>query len=398
MKNIYGSALVIAMIFIFISVSAVGGYLTVITRNSNLTKKMNDSIKALYLAEAGIERTVSDLYNERIPWSAGAVYSNSCLGEGNFTVVIEEAYINNMLRLRATGAVGEDDRVITAYVSRPTAFDWGIFSDRYVRFSNNSYIDSYNSRIGAYGNGNINQNGDVGTNAGDGEGGEYAIEVDNHAGINGDAVIGPDGVLSEDIKIRHDASITGTQSVAQARTELPAVSPPDLPYRGEIDIQHGESVTISEDGQYDFIMMKNSSTITIDRDVNLYVSDRIYMDNNTRINLINGARANIYVGRRLKFRNNSEVNSVSGDPTALTIYGTNTMEEVDFENNIAVYGAFYMPNAEVMIRNHSTIFGALVTREIRVRNHAGIHYDEALRGTGPYLGGPLNVESWQEKY
>lgn len=402
-KNLYGSAMVLAMIFIAISFAGVGGYLSIVTKDSYMAKKMNDSIKALYLADAGIERAVSDLFNGIVAWSPErTLYSDTALGEGRFTVEIQEVISDNRVRLRSTGVVRGEDRTIAAYVSRLAAFDWGVFSDGCVWMSNRVGIDSYDSRLGDYGGDNVNQNGDLGTNAGDGPKGEIAVRLRNHSQIDGDVVIGPNGVLEDDIEIRHHASISGTQSVARARTELPVVEPPEgLPYRGDIDIQRGESVTITESGQYDFIRIKNHSTLNIDADggeVNLYVIDRISMSNRGSINIIDNTKVNIYVGRRLKFKNRSSVNTNTADPSLLTIYGTNTFEAVEYEHQSQVYGALYLPTADVYMENSATLYGSLVTGVLSLKNSASIHYDEALSGTGPFLGGLLNVDYWQEKY
>lgn len=56
-----GSAMVAAMIFIVIGTVIVAGFILYISRESWLIKRNNDSIKALYIAEAGLERKLYEL-------------------------------------------------------------------------------------------------------------------------------------------------------------------------------------------------------------------------------------------------------------------------------------------------------------------------------------------------
>lgn len=396
-SNTKGAAMVVAMIFIVICVIATGAYLFVITKDSNLAKKMNDSIKALYVAEAGIERAVSDLGGLGV-WSLGVLYSNTPHGEGTFTAEIIELINNNRVRLKSTGVVREEDRIITAYVSRPSVFDWGVFGDDGVFLDSNAYIDSYNSTLGPYGGTNINQNGDVGTNAGDGEGGVIAVSLGSNARIYGDVTIGPNGDVGADITMGSGALITGTQSAAQTETPLPTVTPPDgLQYRGQIALGGDDSITISESGWYDLITLNSNSSIVIDADVTLYVAGGFSLNSNSHIDIINNADVTIYMGSTFVMDSNTVINNVSQDPLLLTLYGTSSMTSATLNSNSAFYGAIYTPTVFELDSN-AIIYGSLVANSVSMNSNAIVHYDEALAGSGPPLGGPLNVDFWQEKY
>lgn len=404
-RNICGAAMVFAMIFIVITVIAVGGYLAVIIRNSNLAKKMNDSIKALYLAEAGIERVVSDLEDIGVwPGTGTALYTNTPLGEGTFTVSVRNLVNNNRIRLRSDGNIRDEERIITAYVSRPSAFDWGVFGDDGVFLDSNARIDSYNSQAGPYDPLNPGANGDTGTNAGDGADGVIAVDLGSNSEIRGDVVIGPGGELgTNDITLDSNAVITGTPSVAQSVTSLPAVSPPGWLagdpnyYRGSIALGGSDSATINQSGWYASITLDSNSYIEIDTDITLYIVGAFELDSNTHIDIVNNASVTIYMGGTFDMDNNTAINNVSQNPLNLTLYGTSTMTSGAFDSNSSFYGAIYTPTVDFQLDSNAVIFGSLVANSVNMDSNAVVHYDEALAGTGPGTGGLLDVYFWQEK-
>lgn len=396
MKNRSGAALVVTMIFIFISVFAVGGYLFVITKDSNLAKKMNDSIKALYLAEAGIERTISDLEDLGVwPGTGSVLYSNTPLGDGAYSVVVQNQVNNNRIRLRADGNVRDEERIITAYVSRPAAFDWGIFSDEEVKLED-ALVNSYNSTEGPYVELTAYENGDIGTNATGTD--PYAVSLEDST-IKGDVTIGPGGDVITDINMEN-STITGDTNPNDAAVVLPPVPLPiGLPNQGDMHLEDGVSA-INSSVEYDSLQLEGASVLTINAltaAIDIYVTGEFKLEDTSVIQIIGGNDVNIYIGGEFEMEDNTIINSNLLDPTILTIYGTPTMEETEMENSAVVYGAIYMPNAEFKMENTSNIYGSLVANKVTLESGAGVHYDEALAGTGPGLGGPLNLEFWQEK-
>lgn len=397
-KSKQGAALVIAMIFISICILAVSGYLWVVTKESNMTKKMNDSAKALYLAEAGIERAVSDLTPLDADWSEHQLYSDEPLGEGTFTASIDQVIVQDRkVILKSTGSVQAEGRTITVYVSRSTVFNWAVFGDTGVHLDSNARIDSYDSRIGNYDPNNPNENGDTGTNAIGSD--PPVVSLDSNSGIYGDVIIGPGGNVDTDIELDSNSVIIGEKIVASTVTELPIVNPPpDLPYKESINLGGNDNVTISESGQYDFIRLDSNSYITITADVTLYIVGEFSLDSNTHIDIVNNSKVTIYLGGSFSMDSNTRMNENSKDPTSLSLYGTNTLEIIEFGSNAGFYGAIYAPNTDFELDSNSMIYGSLVARSIELDSNSAIHYDEALSDTGPAIGGPLNVDFWQEKY
>lgn len=58
-----GTAIITALILIVIGSLIIGGFLLYVSRQSWMTKRVNDSIKALYIAEAGLERKLYEIKN-----------------------------------------------------------------------------------------------------------------------------------------------------------------------------------------------------------------------------------------------------------------------------------------------------------------------------------------------
>lgn len=413
-----GTAIIAAFILIVIGTLIVGGYLLYISRESNMTVRNSNSIRALYIAEAGLERAISDLaldadwFNDEINgWSAVGINTltfipvdydalgpgyNASFGGGEYLLEVIKV-TNTMLRLRSTGTINNETRIITEEVYRQTIFDWAAFGNEGVHLGSNVQIDSYNSGVGAYDPANPGTNGDTGTNAI----GTGVISLDSNAKIYGDAVVGPGGNPDTDITLGSNALITGTQEAQESQTELPQISPPDgLIYRGAISLGSNDTLTISASGQYDSISLSSNSAITIDADVIIYITGALSMNSNSRIDIVNNAEAIFYVGgsfSMVSMDSNTSINNPSNDPSAFTLYGLDTLTNISFDSNATIYGSVYTRQADFTMDSNSYIYGSLVAKSITLGSNAKIHYDESLAGTGPSTG-QLKAIAWQEVY
>jgi len=122
------SALIVSLIFIVIGCLIVGGYLSYIMNETHITKELNDSIRAFYLAEAGIERackeTYQDWYNHtpslfRLNNISSTNFPDSSSNYNRYQV--SEAWVNTnlMKRIESTGVCGNSTRTIYKYVYHP---------------------------------------------------------------------------------------------------------------------------------------------------------------------------------------------------------------------------------------------------------------------------------------
>ena len=447
-----GSAIIAAFILIVIGSLIVGGYLSYISRESMMTKKLNDSIKALYIAEAGLEKGISILTLEMDPdrdgdmdWFDGNIYGNpaagintetfvpidydpggegysASFGEGQFLVMIMKVS-DSKVTLKSTGSVREETRIIREDVFRPSIFDWAVFGNDSVHLSSNALIDSHNSTQGPYDPNNPGSNGDTGTNAI----GPGVISLDSNSKIDGDAVVGPEGNPDTDITLKSNSEITGKKAAADSETGLPQITAPtDIPseFRGHIALDGNDSLTIGGDsnsGQYEYIELNSNSVLTINGDIKiqvngnftmnsntrieitdnveviLYITDALSLNSNSRINLGDGTEVTIYVDGSFSMDSNTTINNPSNDSTAMTLYGTDSLTNVSFNSNVGYYGSVYTRMADFTINSNAQIYGSLVAKSVTLNSNAEVHYDEALAGTGP-CEEMLKVRAWREVY
>lgn len=390
-----GSAIIAAFILIVIGSLIVGGYLLYISKESYMTKRLNDSIKALYVAEAGLEMTLGSLAKDS-NWTDNGTYSGFC-GEGDYLAVY--AGDNKKGVITSEGVVREDQRIITENVTRQSVFSYGILAKEKIKLHSNTFIDSYDSTRGPYDKDvNSNEHGNIRTNAGDGIINEpYEISLDPNSHIYGDVMLGPNGDTVTDIDVPNNADI-GNASVAPSELVFPPVSPPaGLTNRGSVSLKAGDNITIDQSGQYDLIYLRSNSSITINGNVILYVTGQFELSSNSKIDIPGGSKLTLYLGSEFILNSNSGINNIGRNPSDLIIYGTDSMTTVLYESNVDLYGALYMPNADFFYNSNTQLFGALSAKSVELKSNASIHYDETLAGEGPPTDG-LITDSWHEVF
>ncbi len=439
-----GTAIIVALILVIIGTMTVGGYISYVTRESRATKKLNDSIKALYIAEAGLERAIGDLLAD-CSWFDGDINGNAAAGintdtyvpidyaplgsgyavsfsDGDYLVQIKKVN-NSKVILKSTGTLREETRRIEEEVFTPGLFGEGVIGDEGVHLDSNALIDSYNSLAGTYESQEPGTNGNTLTNAI----GAGVISLDSNAKIYGDAIVGPGGNPDTDITLESNSEITGAKLAAPNPTELPQVTAPaDIPSvaQGHIELGGNDSDTIGGDaasGQYEYIELDSNSSLTINDDVQLqvngdfslnsnseieisdnvqvvlYVTGAFSLNSNSKIDLGDNATITIYVDGAFSMDSNTSINELGKATTAATLYGTDSLTDVTFKSNSGFYGAIYTRNADFEMDSNASLYGTLIAKSITMKSNAQIHFDEALAGTGP-AGGSLQVEAWEEVY
>jgi hypothetical protein len=413
-----GSAIILALIFIVVGCLIVSGYLSYVVEASHMTKTFNDSIKALYVAEAGLQRALSDLKIDE-NWFDGdingftstgintsayvPVQYNSIspidYGNGTYYVEVKKDPDNaKNLFIRSTGVVRGQERITGIIAQRKTVFDYGILTDGLIQLSNNVIIDSYNSTAGVYGGSNVYNNGNIRTNAGDGAGGSYAVTLSNNSAVKGNVMIGPNGNINNDITLANNSTVVGTKEVAAESVVFePVTVPSGLPSRALVNLTNNATININANGSYPSISAKNNAIINVTGNVTVYVSGTFSMANNAYVNIAAGSSLNLYLnGAQFNVANNTKMNNVSKDPSKLHIYGTNNVTSVNYSNNTDFYGTLYMPKAVINQANNVHFYGSIVGKSLGMANNFKIHYDEALSGTGPSIGG-MSVSDWHEE-
>ncbi len=385
------------------------------TENKN-AKKTSHSFEALSLAEAGVERAIWELnYGDISGWEGDSSLRTMPLPDfqssegkvmGDIEIRIENPEGDNPV-IEATGrityegskTISRTARVVLKRDGPPPIFDFAIFGDEGVEMSSNAQTDSYDSREGEYGGTNVNENGNVGTNAT-----HYGcISLNANARIYGDAYSGPQSDPDAVIITRSNAFISGEKrSLPQPKAFPSVLAPSGLPYKGYYSLGSNKQDTISQSGEYSSFRLSSNSTVIISADVTLYVTGDFSLSSNSRLEIAEGVTATIYIGGTFTQRSNSQINNLSKDPAKLLILGTDSLSpQIEWKSNSQFWGAVYVPGSSVDFRSNSDFHGAVIAKSLTINSNARIHYDEALASVNIEVEEddfPFAVKSWQQKF
>jgi len=376
-----------------------------------LTNKTYKSSAALSLAEAGVERAIWELnYGDISSWSGDSslrtmTISSFQAAEGNVIgdveIKVEEPDADDPV-VESTGRVSyvgaqEVGRTVRSVLGGYPPFKFAAFGDDGIMIDQDVEIDSYDSRDGAYGNpGNAGSEGDIGTNSVV----DSAIYIDQNADISGDAVSGyesdPETVITTD----PNANIDGEKRALPVPIEFPQIIPPsNLTLMPDYSMSGTDSIFFS--GQYGSFTMENNSVVTIEGDVTLYITGDFYMDQNSRLDIADGASLTIIMGSgSFEMDQSSTMNNLSQDPTKFVLFGTESFTgDIYIDQSSEFYGAIYAPNAFVELDQGNGFYGAIIAKEILFDQTTVLHYDKALEDLEilPSMGSLYVVKSWQVK-
>ncbi len=274
----------------------------------------------------------------------------------------------------------------------------GPLGDHWVHLQNNGYVDSYDSRVGAWEDQGQEKLVVAGCNC---NGLNPGISLDNNAVIYGNAaVVTPESdgdIIEQNNAVIWDNDEKEPPDPLKYGSPRWLLNPIPLPSWWTLagDSKIGGTYG-SKNGCYaidsnDF-RAYNNATVTFSSGE--YHFRNFELSNNSKV-VINAAAGpvTIFITGSVILENNSEMLpsiSFAGDTTKLRflIDGTDT---VDLSNNVSFYGLIYAPHALIEIRNNDNIFGNLVGKEVYIWNNAGLHYDRALGSVdfGGLFGAPI---------
>ena len=95
--------------------------------------------------------------------------------------------------------------------------------------------------------------------------------------------------------------------------------------------------------------------------------------------------------------NSSEINNETEIPKNLQIYGLNDCTSLDLRNSSNCYAVIYAPNADFVLHNSVTIYGAIVCNTFEIKNSGTIMYDASLEDESfEPVPTDLTVTKWEE--
>jgi hypothetical protein len=219
--------------------------------------------------------------------------------------------------------------------------------------------DSYDSRLGAYGPGNIDQNGDICCNE--------DVAFNGSVTIRGDVMCGPGYTVDID---GGSGEIWGVVSELPHQLEPPVVDASEARFDNNND-----TITLTDHGNDPWqgwgIRLTSDDNLTLEPGT--YYFESVNMTGQSTIT-ITGPTV-IYIDGNGRFTGGGLVN-VTHDPANLTIYGTG--DELKLAGGSGFYGAVIAPDSDLELVGNAEYFGTLIARTIDMVGTSIIHVDEAV--------------------
>ena len=406
-----GSVLAFSVIVLTILVLFAAPFLFQLSTERRLMDKSYQSVAALSLAEAGIERAIWELNHGNIlTWNGDDSLRTLNISSfqtsdgrviGDIAIRIENPLSENPA-IEATGSLpytGSLELARTARVDLETKgfspFEYAAFGDEGIKTNVDTDTNSYDSRLGQYNvNGNIGSQGNIGTNSINNGG----ITLNDDSEISGNAYTGLGSDPTEVIVLNGTSEIYQQKLTLANQKNLPSIIPPeDLPFRGLYFLTDAANGIINESGRYTSFVLLNSAQTTITADITLYVTGQFLMTNNTTLYIAPGASAKIYIDDSFEISAGSRLRNQSNNPARVQILGTdNFIETMYWGSDCSFYGAIYTPRANVNYATPHDLYGSLIAKKLISNAHYDIHYDVALSNL-ELTGCAFAVKSWQEK-
>ncbi len=340
-----------------------------------------------------------------------------------FTIVVVGSYGNYTIEMRA-------------YVNANQTSDdkFGMYSEGNLELKSKTYVDSYDSSIGAYGGANISEEGNIGSEAdltlkknadvyGDGK---YGGTLDNKGTIHGEISSSIDDHTNKTWKLFRDFVYpSNTKTVSTGKTEqitnnykklqveknATAVIPensvltfgkngsgdPAIRSLGDgatVSIGAGSEVYIEEswtDGADTNIVINGPDSSSTDPPTKIYIADTFETNNRTNITI--DGRVEMYVVDEFDLGSKSEVNVKSGNTTNFSVLvggdwftsdGSSILEsspgtEVRLKPKSDWMGVLYAPAVlSSKLYPKGDFFGSITSKNIDMKSKFQFHYDERI--------------------
>ncbi len=406
-----GSVLLAAVVTTFVVTMVMGSYLYLASSEYRMATRSFMMGASFALAEGGIDQAMDALNDDdRSGWRVdGSTWTRtftngldvSSGGTGTIRVVVLRAesatptiYSEGTVAGHTAGDVTKQIKVDLTRGHFP--FINGFNSKRgFILSGNNVTMDSYDSRNGDYGGGNVNSEISVST---------IAVEVDAAAVGNAD-IYGYVATGRAQPDVGNNGSITSyskpgvidqTRITTDYYAEFPNVSAPTMTFPSESFPKSGEV----SGGEYliDSWSLSGKGAVTITGDVTLVVKGDLSLSGKASMTIAPYASLKIYAEGDVSIGGNGILNS-SQKPKQLLVFGTNTTEggqTLKIHGNGYLSAAVYAPNAVVELKgggNSGRVYGAVVGYDAKLTGNSHFSYDEAL-GDYEMADGLYSVIKW----
>jgi len=402
--KIKGLALVSALIITFLTFALVGAFLSLVTSARSINERYHENLIALGLAEAGADYAIREFNFGENDFTAAEGWEGvnpKSITLYDFQDADENVYgdisitVNNpgssAIAIAAMGTISSASgpdivRTVRVMAREKRLFEYAVLTSDSITLSGNGEIDSYDSLLGPYGGSNVGSEGDIVTNGT----GNPAISLSGaNAAVNGDANTGSGGGISDP----HNG-ITGETSDT-ANEELHSVEvPAELQTLDSSGNLNASTTLASGNYKYDSIGLAGNKTVTLMGNLDMYITGGISTSGSSQIIMAPGSDVDIYFDGDVNLSGQGIWNQ-GEDPSALTLYGTGSVSNINLSGNSDFSGAIYAPSADVSLTGNGDIFGAVVSETMTMSGNGSVHFDVNLKESSPVIG--TVIYAWQEK-
>jgi len=370
-----GSAIPLAVVAVLILLAMGTGLLSLGLHSRINSIRTTSDIAARSAADAGLIKALFEM-NEKLkvePWNDSSLPLGTNISLPNCDAVFSYTVTGDLssgYTVESTGISGQAQRTVSCTLQLRGPFEAAIFTKNGMELNNSAVVDWYNNTE----DDKIMQIGTNSTASG-------SVVLRNSATVYGDVVVGmggDPGVVIND----YGATVTGDTLALTERYVMQPVTVPEwlesLPSSGAIPNDTNDT-TITTSARYSSIDLGNSETVTISKDITLYITGDIILGNSAELGIEDGASLILYLGGDFEGKNSSTVNNETQDAQKLKIYGLDSCETIQFKNSSDFYGAIYAPNADLVMNNSANIYGSVVSKSFDQRNSGTFNYDVMLR-------------------
>jgi len=413
--GIQGNTLMITLFFCLAIGMVLAGMLKLMSVRYTNSVRSIDWNEAIPICEAGVEEAMTHLHDDATAsangWTPSAVggqivytkqrtftdgsYFNTTIysATSNSPVIYSQGYVRSPLK--ASQYISRMVKVGTT--NPPNVFTKAIVTQGTITISgSNPYVDSYDSRIGAY---NVLTNrsasGDIATDST----ANPAVSLGGGT-IYGTVTTGPGGVVSGGT-VGDAAWNAGHSGIEPGWTNdnmnvsFPSNSPPSgaasfatLPAATTLGGTNGIYLPT---GSYSASSFSSSGTpMIITGNVTLLDTGSFSISGGGYVLIMPGASLTMYVGGTVNIAGNGVINS-PGLAANLSFLGLAGCTSISYSGNAVFNGTIYAPQADVTITGNGAVYGAVISKTATLKGVSSFHYDKAL-GT---IGG-LVATSWTE--
>ena len=259
--------------------------------------------------------------------------------------------------------------VVTPATVQPT--ESGISAWDKVEIKERGVVDSFDSRTGPYGGGNVGSEAVITNNSTSND----KITVKNNAVVNGSVYCGPGGNPASVVSIENNGEITGDASVLDQAVDIPdEIDEPDVgASSGNVTYSSG-TTTISSDQHFNKFKIESDAIVQISGAVTILCDDDFAIKNNAQLKVLPGGILRLYTKDKFKAKNDAQVNINTADPSKLIICQLSS-QDVHLEGNSRMYATVLAPDGELYLKSNSQFYGSFAGKDVKVEDDGRLHHD-----------------------